>query len=107
MPRWDVSVLERLRAAVGDSVFGEVAQDFIEDTRRIELGLRKAVRTGDAAAAKASAHELRGLAGTFGAVLLESSCRAVEASGGAVVDEVKRAAKLCAVVRDDLLRMIA
>ena len=106
MGQLDKTVVERLRESVGDEAFAEIARDFIADSKRIEQGLRAALKNADPVAARASAHELRGLAGTFGAALLEQSCREIEARGGAALREVHHAVELCSKVRDDMKRVI-
>jgi HPt (histidine-containing phosphotransfer) domain-containing protein len=99
-------VIAQLREAVGDGAFAEIAGDFVKDSTRLEGALRHALASGDPQAARAYAHELRGLAATFGADVLVQTCKTVETAGGAALREVDKAAKAAASARDELKRFL-
>ena len=100
------AVIAQLREAVGDRAFADIAGDFLRDSKRLEEALRRALAKGDPKAARTHAHELRGLASTFGADLLARSCKTIEAAGGAALKEVDKAAKAAASARDALQRYL-
>ena len=106
MPLINRAVIAQLREAVGDHAFGEIATDFVNDSKRLEDDLRRALRTGDPERARSVAHELRGLASLFGADALARTCKAVEAAGGAALKEASRATKACAGARDSLKQLL-
>ena len=95
MPLINRAVIAQLREAVGDHAFGEIATDFVNDSKRLEDDLRRALRTGDPERARSVAHELRGLASLFGADALARTCK-----------EASRATKACAGARDSLKQLL-
>jgi len=97
-------VIEQLREAVGNEAFVEIATDFVKDTKRLEARLRRALAERDPDDARACAHELRGLAATFGADGLVASCVAAQTAGHAALREIGTTAKLCASVREAVER---
>ena len=100
------AVIEQLREAVGKEAFADIASDFVSDTKRLEARLRRALATGDPDEARACAHELRGLAATFGAEGLAASCIATQTAGDAALREVGQTAKLCASAREAVERFV-
>lgn len=101
------AVIAQLREAVGESAFAEIAGDFLKDSKRLEGALRHALACGDPQAARAHAHELRGLAATFGADVLVQTCKAIETAGGAALKEVDEAATAVSSARDALKRLLS
>ena len=80
-PWLDPSVLEELRESlVDDQLLTEVIQTFLEETPAHLTSLVAATAAGDAAAAAAVAHHVKGSALTLGAVRLARTCAAIEAS---------------------------
>jgi HPt (histidine-containing phosphotransfer) domain-containing protein len=102
----DRAAVERLREAVGDGEFKLIARDFVDDCKRLEGELRRALVEGDGKAGSAVAHELRGLAATFGAVALAQSCRVVEQAGDTALSAVGTTIRACSSARDAMLRLI-
>jgi HPt (histidine-containing phosphotransfer) domain-containing protein len=100
------AVIEQLREAVGSQAFAEIASDFVSDTKRLEARLRRALAEGDPDDARACAHELRGLAATFGADGLVASCVAAQTAGEAALREVGQTEKLCASAREAVERFV-
>jgi HPt (histidine-containing phosphotransfer) domain-containing protein len=100
------AVIAQLREAVGEGAFTEIACDFVKDSKRLESALRRAAKDRNAAAAKASAHELRGLAAIFGAEALAKCCADLEsAAGNAVLKAATRATRLCGSTRSAIERL--
>ncbi len=88
--------LAQLRAAVGESAFADIALEFVQDTKRLEDALRGASMRCDVRAVRAAAHELHGLAGTFGARELAAACGNLSSDDalrfvGAAIDAAVRA----------------
>jgi HPt (histidine-containing phosphotransfer) domain-containing protein len=102
----DRAAVERLREAVGDAEFQLIGRDFVDDCERLERELRAALAEGDGSAVRALAHELRGLAATFGAVALARSCRAVEQAGDTAQSAVAATIRACSSARNAMLRSI-
>ena len=100
------AVIAQLREAVGDKVFAEIADDFVGDCKRLETGLRRALKSGDVRGARTCAHELRALAALFGADELAQSCSVVDAAGGGALREAPRTARLCSDTHDALKRLL-
>jgi HPt (histidine-containing phosphotransfer) domain-containing protein len=94
----DVAVLERLRATVGDDMFAELIQEFVNDSIRLQQRLLTAVARTDLDAARRAAHELRGVAVLFGAKELAALCVAVDKDGD--LESAPEAARICGEVRE-------
>ncbi len=81
LPTLDLAVLEALAADLPTALMPTVVATFITETARRVADICNHAALGDARAAGAAAHALRGGAATFGAVALEHSALAVEQAG--------------------------
>lgn len=88
-PTLDVTVLEGLRAALGDDgLVREIIEAFRADTPGQIATLVAAHERGDLATVVAAAHLVKGSAMTLGAVRLEQLCVTLEAARGESGDQV-------------------
>lgn len=80
-PVFDPSAIEKLRKISGDeaSIFiAEVAQLFLEETRKALVELRRAAESGDRNHAARIAHSLKSSAATLGLMRLAAACQDLE-----------------------------
>lgn len=85
-PVFDPSAIEKLRRISGDeaSIFiAEVAQLFLEETRKSLVELQRAAEAGDRDRAARIAHSLKSSAATLGLMRLSAACGELEAGAGA------------------------
>jgi CheY-like chemotaxis protein len=78
-----VARLERLGAAAGEDLLGQLAALFLADAQARVGSLRQALAEGDAIAVVRSAHSLTGSSGNLGATELSRLCRILAADGRA------------------------
>jgi two-component system, sensor histidine kinase and response regulator len=78
-----VARLERLGAAAGEDLLGQLAALFLADAQARVGALRLALAEGDAAAVVRSAHTLTGSSGNLGATELSRLCGILAADGRA------------------------
>jgi HPt (histidine-containing phosphotransfer) domain-containing protein len=80
-PVFDPSAIEKLRKVAGDeaSIFiAEVAQLFLEETRKSLAELQRLAETGDRDGAARIAHSLKSSAATLGLMRLSAACQQLE-----------------------------
>ncbi|HET9209542.1 MAG TPA: response regulator [Thermoanaerobaculia bacterium] len=73
-----LEALERLGAATGEDVLGQVAESFLQRGAKDLAALREALARGDGAAFAAAAHSLAGSSGILGAAGLSMGCAELE-----------------------------
>jgi HPt (histidine-containing phosphotransfer) domain-containing protein len=77
-PLLDESVLDTLEQHIGAEVLPRMGEAFVGEARRRLATIEAALASADHAAIAASAHALKGSAGTFGARALEAEALALE-----------------------------
>jgi HPt (histidine-containing phosphotransfer) domain-containing protein len=77
-PLLDESVLDTLEQHIGAEVLPRMGEAFVGEARRRLATIEAALASADHAAIAASAHALKGSAGTFGARVLEAEALALE-----------------------------
>lgn len=85
-PVFDPNAIEKLRRVGGDeaSIFiAEVAQLFLEETRKSLVELLRAAEGGDRERAGRIAHSLKSSAATLGMMRLSAACESLEAAAKA------------------------
>ncbi|MFA9430606.1 ATP-binding protein [Egicoccus sp. AB-alg2] len=108
-PGFDDRLLAELRGALAPSTVRDLVGQFHTTSRRLIDELRAAVAAGDLPTAQRAAHELKGMAASFGATDLAACCQRVEdeARAGRVVasrvDDVGAAAERAQRSLDDRL----
>ncbi|MEX2538644.1 MAG: Hpt domain-containing protein [Actinomycetota bacterium] len=70
----DRGVLQRLRRNVGDEVFLDLAKQVVDDLARLRKEIVDSLDRDDFESVRHAMHELKGLAGLFGASVLARSC---------------------------------
>jgi HPt (histidine-containing phosphotransfer) domain-containing protein len=74
MDGFDHELLDRLRDALGEGMYKELAQDFDADVPRMMKRISEAHDAGDHPELEGAAHELKGVAVLFGAASLARTC---------------------------------
>jgi HPt (histidine-containing phosphotransfer) domain-containing protein len=74
MDGFDHELLDRLRVALGEEMYSELAQDFDADIPRMMKRISDAHEASDHAELEGAAHELKGVAVLFGAASLARTC---------------------------------
>ena len=74
----DESVLESLRASVGDVFFFELIDVFLVDSQTLMADLTRAAQAGDADTLRLKAHTLKSNSASFGALTLSQKCAELE-----------------------------
>jgi HPt (histidine-containing phosphotransfer) domain-containing protein len=85
-PPLDTAVLDRLRAAMGDSgvdLVGELIDLFAQEGPAFLAALREAAQAGELEAARRKAHDLKGSSANLGASRLKELCHGLEAAARA------------------------
>lgn len=102
-PVFDPGAIEKLRKVGGDeaSIFiAEVAQLFLEETRKSLAELQRAADEGQRERAARIAHSLKSSAATLGLMRLSAACESLETTAKAAGDAASTAAA-AGVVRDE------
>jgi len=84
VPELDEAIVSTLVAAVGQDAFAAMKGQFIEDLRALCLAYQAAYEACDEAAAKSTAHALKGAASNIGLARLGALAARLE--GGETVD---------------------
>ena len=79
---FDDRLLEELRGALAPSTIRDLVDQFHATSRRLQDELAVAVAAGDGDAARRHAHELKGMAASFGATDLARACQRLEDAAG-------------------------
>lgn len=87
----DKAALRTLREEVGDEVFGEIVDSFIQSGEELVEAIRTAAVAGDAAAAGRAGHSLKSASALLGGMALSDACAALEsaAKAGVTAKEIK------------------
>ena len=92
---FDQDMLDTLKHNIGKDKMNELLAELIDKTDEIILDLSKAIDTGDAAAIRARAHELKGMTGNFGLTEISNCAAEIEtlslASDTASLNEIAAA----------------
>ncbi len=78
IPQFDMAQLGMLREALGDDNFHALLVGLPDAGSTIIKQIAAAIASGDLGSARRAAHDLKGMAGSFGAVRLADLARAIE-----------------------------
>ena len=70
----DRRVMERLQGNIGDDAFRSLATVLVDDLARLRNQITDSLQDEDVERVRRTAHELKGVAGIFGAKALQESC---------------------------------
>lgn len=74
----DRSVLQALKASVGEDYIGVMLETFLEETSQLMTDLQKSLSENDAEAFRRAAHSMKSNAATFGATRLSELAKELE-----------------------------